>query len=128
MNMKRYAVVAVAVVFSVAAGPRQGREVNGVMREKLVHTQKILEAVVTSNWADLESQTRDLERLIQDPRWTALKYPEYARYSGAFAGAVQDLRRAAARRDLDEAPKAYAAVTLQCVACHRYLARERIAR
>jgi len=128
MNMKRYAVVAVAVVFSVAAAPRQGREVNGVMREKLVHTQKILEAVVTSNWADLESQTRDLERLIQDPRWTALKYPEYARYSGAFAGAVQDLRRAAARRDLDEAPKAYAAVTLQCVACHRYLARERIAR
>ena len=127
MNMKQCAVVAVAIVLGVAAGPRQGREVNSVMREKLVHTQKILEAVVTSNWTELEGQTRDLERLIQDPRWTALKYPEYARQSAAFAGAVQELRRAAVRRDLDEAPKAYAALTLQCVACHRYLARARIA-
>lgn len=97
------------------------------MREKLGHTQKILEAVVTSDWTSLESHSRDLERLIQDPRWTVLRYPEYARHSAAFARSVQDLRLAAVQRDLEKSPKAYIAVTLECVECHRYLARMRIA-
>lgn len=128
MNITRYAVIAVAVLLSAAAAPRQGPEVNSVMREKLVHSQKVLEAVVTSDWPGLESQAREMERLIQDPRWTVFRYPEYATYSAAFARSVQDLQRAAARRDLEQAPAAYAAMTLQCVACHRYLARARIAR
>jgi len=98
------------------------------MREKLEHTQKILEAVVTSDWVGLEAQSGELERLTADPRWTVLKYPEYAQHSTAFVRTVQDLRRAAAQRDLEMAPKAYVAVTLQCVDCHRYLARQRMAK
>lgn len=96
------------------------------MREKLVHAQKILEAVVTSDWVSLETHSRQLERLTEDPRWTVLKYPEYAKHSTAFKRAVQDLHAAAVRRDLDKAPEAYNAVTLKCVECHRYLARARI--
>ncbi len=98
-----------------------------VMREKLDHAQHILEAVVTSDWFALETRSRELERLTADPRWQALKYPEYARHSAAFVRAIQDLHQAAAQRDLDKAPKAYVALTLQCVECHRYLARARIA-
>ena len=98
------------------------------MREKLEHTQKILEAVVTSDWSSLETHSRELERLTNDPRWTVLKYPEYATHSAAFVRAVQALHTAAAQRDLEETPKAYTNLTLQCVACHRYLARARIAR
>jgi hypothetical protein len=114
-------------VLSLAAGPHQGPALNTVMREKLGHTQKILEAVVTSDWVGLETQSRELEQLTKDPRWVVLKYPEYSRHSAAFVRAVQTLHTAAAQRDLDETPKAYVAVTLQCVACHRYLARARIA-
>lgn len=114
-------------LLGLAAGPRQGPELNSIMREKLDHTQKILEAVVTSNWVSLETHSRDLEQLTNDPRWTVLKYPEYARHSAAFIRAVQALHTAAAQRDLDKTPKAYVAVTLQCVECHRYLARARIA-
>jgi len=57
-----------------------------------------------------------------------LKYPEYAQHSGAFVRAVQALHTAAAQRDLNKTPEAYIAVTMQCVACHRYLARARIAK
>jgi hypothetical protein len=98
------------------------------MQEKLVHAQKILEAVVTSDWSGLETHSRELERLTNDPRWTVLKYPEYARHSAGFVRAVQDLHHAASQRDLDKTPQAYIAVTMQCVECHRYLARARIAR
>jgi hypothetical protein len=100
---------------------------NRVMREKLQHTQKILEAVVTSNWVQLEQQTRELDRLTDDPRWTVLKYPEYAKHSLAFKHAVQELHTAAEKRDLDDAVKAYHALTGRCVECHRYMARSRIA-
>ena len=128
MNGKWRIVVALSALLGFAASPSQGPEVNSVMREKLAKTQKILEAVVTSDWASLESQSRELEQLTNDPRWTVLKFPEYAKHSSAFIRAVQDLHQAAARRDLDQAPKAYVAVTLQCVECHRYLARARVVR
>ena len=117
----------VGVVLGLAAGPRQGPDLRTVMHDKLVHAQKILEAVVTSDWVSLETHTRELEQLTSDPRWTVLKYPEYAQHSGAFVQAVHALHTAAAQRDLNKTPEAYIAVTMQCVACHRYLARARIA-
>lgn len=120
------------VVFSVFAGltvsASQGPPLNRVMREKLGRAQKILEAVVTSDWVKLEAESRELERLTEDPRWAVLKFPEYAQRSMAFKQAVQDLHTAAVQRDLEKTPQAYIAVTLRCVECHRYLARARIAR
>ena len=125
--------VAIAVVMTImTAGladvpSAQGPEVNALMREKLERAQKILEAVVTSNWFELETQSRELERMTSDPRWTVFKYPEYAKHSAGFIRAIQVLHTAAAQRDLDKAPKAYADLTLKCVECHRDLARARTA-
>jgi hypothetical protein len=113
---------------SVAAGPSQGPALASVMHQKLAHAQKLLEAVVTSDWVALESHSRELQRLTGDRRWMVLEYPEYAQHAAAFVGAVQDLHHAAVRRDLDETSKAYVAVMLACVDCHQYLARQRIAR
>jgi cytochrome c556 len=113
---------------SLAAGPSQGPALASVMHQKLAHAQKLLEAVVTSDWVALESHTRELEQLTLDRRWMALNYPEYAQHGAAFVGAVQALHQAATRRDLEESSKAYVAVTLACVNCHQYLARQRMAR
>jgi hypothetical protein len=119
--------ILLAALTALAAGPSQGPEIKTVMREKLDHAQHILEAVVTSDWVSLETHTRELERLTGDPRWQSLKYPEYARHSSAFVRTIQELHTAAAQRDLDKTPKAYVAMTLQCIECHRYLARARVA-
>lgn len=116
----------VGTVLSIAAGPSQGPALNSVMHEKLAHAQKLLEALVTSDWIRLETHSRELERLTGDRRWMVLKYPEYQQHSAAFVRTVQDLHRAAAQRDLEAAPKAYANLTLECVTCHQYLARQRI--
>ena len=97
------------------------------MRDKLACAQKAFEAVVTSDWVSLETNSRELERLTNDPRWMVLKYPEYARHSEAFVQAIRDLHQAAAQRDLEKTPQAYVGVALKCVECHRYLARQRIA-
>jgi hypothetical protein len=120
--------VAVSCAFvSLAAGASQGA-LASVMQQKLAHGQKLLEAVVTSDWVALESHSRELEQLTRDRRWMVLEYPEYAQHGAAFVSAVQTLHRAAVRRDLEESSKAYVAVTLACVDCHHYLARQRVAR
>jgi hypothetical protein len=130
MNNRWFAVVALAVVMTFSASPdasQRPNELKSVMREKLGHAQKILEAVVTSDWAKLETESRELEQLTNDPRWTVLKSPEYSTRSAAFIRAIQDLHQAALQRDLDKTPQAYLALTMKCVECHRYLARARVA-
>ena len=98
-----------------------------LMRQKLVQSEKLLEAVVTSNWAELARRSRTLEELTNEPAWMALKTPEYVRQSSAFMEAAHDLMDAADRRDQEATPVAYLSLTLSCVRCHQYVARARIA-
>ena len=127
-RMWRLALAVVALLTVAATTTAQGPAVDRVMRKKLVVAQHILEAVVTSRWADLEARSRELEGLTSEPGWTVFKAPEYAARSDAFKKAVRMLHDAAANRDLEATPKAYIDVTLSCVACHRYMARSRIAK
>jgi hypothetical protein len=128
MNRTWRAVLLVCALVSVSAVSTQGPGLNRVMHKKLVISQKILEAVVTSRWIVLEAQSKELEALTNDPEWMVLKAPEYAQQSVIFRQAVRALREAAIQRDLEATPQAYITVTLSCVQCHRYLARNRLAR
>jgi hypothetical protein len=116
-----------ALLATAATTTAQGPALDRVMQKKLEVSQKILEAVVTSQWSDLEARSRDLEDLTNDPAWTVLRSKEYARHSATFRAAIRVLRTAAAQRDLEKTPQAYITMTLSCVECHRYLARNRIA-
>jgi len=124
---RRVAFALFALLATAATTTAQGPALDRVMHRKLEVSQKILEAVVTSQWSELEARSRDLEDLTNDPGWTVLRSKEYARHSDTFRAAVRVLRTAAAQRDLDKTPQAYIAVTLSCVECHRYLARTRLA-
>ena len=109
--------LALLALLTVSTAQAQGPGLERVMHKKLEVSQQILEAVVTSRW----------DALTNTSGWSVLKAPEYARHSDAFRAAVRTLRDAAAKRDLDATPKAYVAMTLSCVECHRYLARVRVA-
>ena len=61
-----------------------------VMRAKLDHSQKILEAVVASNWQLLDRESRDMALVVRDPAWQALMMPDFTRHSEAFLRANQD--------------------------------------
>jgi hypothetical protein len=129
MNTRWCAAIAFVATWGMAsAAGAQGPQLARVMREKLQHSQKILEAVVTSDWNGLETHSTALERLTASPGWTPLRYPEYGKYSATFVAALQDLRRVSGDRDSGKATEAYTTVVRRCVECHRYVARARIAR
>lgn len=127
--MSRHFGLCIALLLVVSTGgpaSSQTTQLNLVMRKKLEHSQRILEAVVTSNWPLLESQSRELERLTADPAWQVLQFPEYVRHSAAFVRATGDLVDAARLRDLEGASLGFVSLSSSCVSCHRYLARSRI--
>jgi len=98
-----------------------------LMRVKLEHSQQLLGALVTSNWAELQRHSEELRRVAQDPAWTVLTTPEYVGQTTAFLRASEDLVDAASRRDSEAASLAYVSMTMSCVQCHRYVARRRLA-
>jgi hypothetical protein len=119
--------IALAASLGAAIVLAQSVALKRVMQQKLGHSQLILAAVVTSNWSEMERQSRSLLDLTNDPAWMVLKTPEYAKQSQAFVRAAEDLVDAARRKDGDAAPLAYVSMTLACVQCHRYVARSRVA-
>jgi hypothetical protein len=129
MNLVRtFGAVLVVVAFAGAPSPSaQSARMKQVMRTKLNHSERILEAVVTSDWPLLDREARALAQVIRDPAWSVLAMPEYVRHSEAFLKATDDLIAAAKLRDLEAASLGFVALTTSCVSCHRYLARARIA-
>jgi hypothetical protein len=125
--MKKIVVSGVVVLVLAADLQAQTVALNRVMRQKLVDAQAVLAAVVTDNWRELDRGSRALIKATEDPAWMVLQSPEYTKQSQAFVFAVNDLVDVAARRDAEAAPLAYAALTMRCVQCHRYVARARIA-
>lgn len=128
--MKTSIRLALAVVLLMASGspaPGQTPALGNVMREKLMHSQRILGAIMTSDYATLERESAALVRATESPAWSVLKTPEYRRQSEAFLRASDDLVQAAKQRDLDAAAMNYVSLTLTCFQCHRYVKDARIA-
>ncbi len=114
----------------VASGvevPAQTAATGRLMQAKLAHSQKILEAILTSDFALLEQESNALGQVTKSPAWSVFYNPEYTRQSGAFLRAIDDLRDAAKGADLDGAASSYVSLTLSCFQCHRYMKNRRIA-
>ena len=123
----RLAAVVLLVALSGAAGSGQTPGTARVMREKLGHSQKILEAILTSNFSLLDRESAALAKVTETPAWTVLKGPEYMKQSEAFLKALRELSDATKERDLDAAVQRYNALTTTCFACHRFMKDRRLA-
>jgi hypothetical protein len=126
-NAVRLVLILLLGAVSSQAGFGQTPATRRVMREKLGHSQKILEAILTSNFTLLETESTALTKVTQSPAWTVLQGPEYLRQSEAFLKSLRELGAAARDRDLDTAVSRYTALTTSCFACHRYMKDRRLA-
>jgi hypothetical protein len=72
------------LAMSSSALPAQTVETRALMHEKLMHSEKVLEVVMTSNYGLLQHESEALAQITKDPAWAGLKTPPYVRYSAAF--------------------------------------------
>jgi hypothetical protein len=91
-----------------------------LMRKKLDHSQKVLEALVTN---DLDMAVKNAEELLKirkDPNFKILKTKEYEMFSEEFTITTEDLIKAAKDRNLEAAKLQYLGMTMACFHCHTY--------
>jgi hypothetical protein len=109
---------------AATAQSRTGR----IMRQKLAHSQKIVEAILTSDFGLLARESAALGKVTESSAWTsALRGPEYVRQSDAFLKTLRDLGESGRTHDLDAAAQQYTAMTMTCFSCHRHMKDQRIA-
>jgi hypothetical protein len=122
--------IACAVAFSlINVGPAAAQTVRTgrLMREKLVHSQRILAALVTSDYGLLQRETQALTTITQSPIWVESMGPELRPFSNGFTRALAELKAASERRDYDGAGAAYSALTSGCIECHKHVMKSRVA-
>ena len=127
MKIVKRSAIGVLLVLSGVVASAQTPATGRVMREKLGHSQKILEAILTSNFPQLERESAALSKATQSSAWMVLRGPEYVTQSQRFLKSLQALDTAARERDLDAAMKNYMELTTSCFGCHRYMKDKRIA-
>ena len=91
------------------------------MHQKLVHSQKVLEGLVTEDFEAIAKHAQAISLLSQAAQWQVLQTPEYARRSTEFRRSTDDLKKAAQKKNLDGATLAFVNVTMKCVECHKYV-------
>jgi hypothetical protein len=127
IHLRRLALAAVVLCASTFTASAQTARTGRLMREKLQHSQRLLQAVTTSDWALLERETQALIAITKNPTWTDLIRPELRPYSDGFQKALADLSTSALHRDYDSAGRSYLALTDACLRCHKYVMNSRIA-
>jgi hypothetical protein len=91
------------------------------MRAKLVHSQKILEALALEDFAQLAKHSQDLKLLSQESNWNVLQTEQYVLHSDDFRRRADALTDAAKKKNLDGASLAFVELALNCVQCHKHV-------
>src|SRR5262249_16499544 len=97
----------VLVLTVVGAAPPQTARTGRLSREKLQHSQRILAALVTSDYGLLQRETQAVTAITKNPEWSVLITPDLRPYTSDFTRALSDLSAASERRDYDAAGVSY---------------------
>ena len=128
MTKRLAAFIAALGLLAVHTADAQTVRTGRLMREKLVHAQRILAALTTSDYTLLQKETKALTKVTENPTWTELITPELRPFTGDFTRSLASLAAAADRRDYDAAGASYSQLTSACFACHKHVMNARIAR
>jgi cytochrome c556 len=121
------ALVAALVVASAHASA-QNPTLRTAMRDKLAHTQRLLEAVVTADYAAVGRSAEALGKISDTEiiAWQDGAQPEYRRQAALFAFSVRGLRDAARRRNIDAVLAEFTTLVSSCTRCHAHVRGSRV--
>ncbi len=91
-----------------------------VMQRKLTHAHNVLIGLALPDFDKITAGADELAGCAKEASWRVLKTPKYERYSDEFVRALDDLKSAAKKKNVDAAALAYVDMTLTCVKCHQH--------
>ena len=121
MKWRVIPMIVIFAVLSTQAGSAQLPDLNDLMRQKLEHTQNLLEAVVLGNHTSAERFANELTLLSEASTWTSLRTLEYLQFAASFRDSSRRLEADAQNRDMEAVAFAYSELVTTCVQCHRHV-------
>ncbi len=91
------------------------------MRAKLASSQKVLEGLVSKDFALIEAGSAELEKMSDAAAFKRYPDPVYRHYSREFRRLAGKLNRLAVDRNLEGASFTYMHATTTCISCHEYV-------
>ncbi len=119
-----------AGLLGVGAALLWGQRPDGVgdyMRIKLIHCQKVLEGIAVADFDMIAKHAQEMSLISRASNWEVINTPEYLQHSIEFRRAVDAIRDAAHKKNIDAAALAYVDVTMKCVNCHKHVRAVRMA-
>lgn len=127
---RRIAIAVLGVLVMVAAQPSSGdTRLQAIMRAKLSNTQVLLKAIVTTDYRTIDQAAAALGRISESEivGWQNPPKPEYTQQAMLFLTAVDELRAAAKRRNIQAVGDEYGTLVATCIHCHTYVRDARVA-
>jgi hypothetical protein len=105
--------------------PRQA-DISQVMKEKLKHSQFLLDGLAREDFALIRDHAGELKRLGEDSLKRISPNLTYVKYCAEFVSIADELGRKAKDEDLNGVTLSYIRLTINCVDCHKFTRDERI--
>jgi hypothetical protein len=99
---------------------RADEKTRALMRRKLEHSQKILEALVLNDLDAAGKHSEELLKIRKDPVFRTMKTPEYELWSEEFTRSAEGIVKASRDGNLEAAKLQYLGMTMSCFHCHSY--------
>jgi hypothetical protein len=93
------------------------------MRAKLASSQKVIEGLVTNNFALIKNAAEEMKQMSDATQWPTAQDKSYQHYQEAFRRECDQLARFAANKNLAAAHYTYLQLTTTCINCHDYVRR-----
>jgi hypothetical protein len=106
---------------------RKQTPVQVFMQAKLKDNSKILEGLMTNQFAQIASAADHLSLMSTATQWHVIQGPIYKQHSEEFRRSVDELKKAANKKNLDGAALAYMHMTMTCINCHKFVRGTRLA-
>lgn len=101
-------------------GDKLAQEVSdSLMRQKLEHAQELLGALSIGDFDRMISNSKELQRISLEARWSQPHSPAYAAYGDDFRAALERIVTASEKQNIDNAALNYVQVVLTCIQCHK---------
>lgn len=122
--------IMIAALFVVRTGqadepkdgkPKKEAKPPTVMQRKLTLSQKLLEGLAVGDFDKIKKAAEDLSQCVKEATWRINDTEKYLLHSNMFLRDLEDLQKAAEKKNIDAAALAYADMTRSCVKCHKYL-------
>ena len=98
-----------------------------IMKQKLEYAHYILNAIATENFDLMGANAEKLSKLTEAAQWQRRESPDYETLRTAFKQSADALAKAAKDRNADAASLAYVQLTLNCVNCHKFMRKPKVA-